>query len=186
MANISAAENPAIAAAYDFAAFEHVVDVGGGRGGLLAEILKRAPNTRGTLFDLPDAVADPAGLTDTDPSRWRAVGGDFFASVPAGAEAYVLKRVIHDWDDEDSLRLLRTCRAALRDDARLLLIDAVLPPGSQPHPAKVLDLLMMASTTGRERTPAELTDLLARAGLRVTRIVPTPTTLSITEATPIR
>jgi len=186
MANISAAENPAIAAAYDFAGFGHVVDVGGGRGGFLAEILRRAPDARGTLFDPPDAAAHPAGLTNIDTSRWRAVSGDFFASVPAGADAYVLKRVIHDWDDDDSLRLLRTCRAALRDDARLLVIDAVLPPGSQPHPAKVLDLLMMASTTGRERTQAELTDVLERAGLRITRIVPTPTTLSIIEATPIR
>jgi len=185
MANFAATENPAIAAAYDFSGVAHILDIGGGHGGFLAQILARWPESRGTLLDLPEVVADPADLATVEEDRWDVVAGDFFASIPSGADAYLLKRVLHDWDDDRGVSILRHCRAALGDHARLLVIDAVVPPGNHPHPAKVLDILMMAATPGRERSASEFADLLGRAGLQVSRILPTPTTLSIIEADPL-
>lgn len=185
MANFATAENPAIAGAYDYSRFGHIVDVGGGRGGLLAEILARHPSARGTLFDLPEVVRDPAPLDRAAmPGRWAAVGGDFFRSVPAGGDAYVLKRVLHDWSDDRCARILRRCREAMGGDARLLIVDAVVPPGNAPHPGKVMDILMMVFAEGRERTEQEFAALLGKAGLRLTRIATTPSALSIVEAAP--
>lgn len=183
MANFSAAENPAIAAAYDFDGISTVVDVGGGRGGFLAEILRRSSAT-GILMDSADVVADPVALAGVDlAGRWSVAAGDFFAEVPAGADAYVLKRILHDWSDEECVRILRACRAAMGDGSRLLVVDAAIPPGDGFHAAKVMDILMMVFS-GRERAEDEFAQLLARADLRLGRVIPTPTTLSIIEALP--
>jgi hypothetical protein len=185
MANFATAENPAIAGAYDYARFGHIVDVGGGQGGLLAEILRRHPTVRGTLFDLPEVVRNPVYLSqETFPERWATVGGDFFQSVPTGGDAYVLQHILHDWSDEQCVRILRCCRAAMGDRARLLVIDAVIPPGNGPHPGKVGDILMMVLAEGRERTEQEFRELFGKAGLHLTTITMTPGTLSIVEAIP--
>ena len=184
MATFAAAENPAVASAYDFRDFEHVVDIGGGQGGLLARILEREPALRATLFDLPHVIADPAELRAcaSAAGRWQGVAGDFFEAVPPGADAYVLKRIVHDWSDDACVRLLRRCREAMRGDARLLIVDAVVPAGNEPHPAKVMDILMMVFAGGRERTRDEFEQLLWQAGLRLARVLPTASTLSIIEA----
>jgi hypothetical protein len=185
MANFAAAENPAIAAAYDYARFGHVVDIGGGQGGLLAEILARHPRVRGTLFDLPQVVRHPAYLDkDALSDRWKSVGGDFFEAVPTGGDAYLLKRILHDWGDEQCVRILRCCRKAMGPRARLLVIDAIVPAGNTPHPAKVMDILMVVFAAGRERTQEEFAALFARADLRLANVTTTPSTLSIVEAVP--
>lgn len=186
MANFAGAEDPAIAAAFDFSRFAHVVDVGGGRGGLLAQLLQRHPRPRATLFDLPQVVRDPAALAAAGlAGRWSALGGDFFESVPPGGDAYLLKRILHDWSDDACLRILHRCREAMSASARLLVVDAVLPAGNAPHPAKVMDVLMMVFGGGRERTEAEFATLFARCGLRLARVTATASTLAILEAEPV-
>jgi len=185
MANFAAAENPAIAEAYDYGQFRQIVDVGGGQGGLLAEVLKRHPAVRGTLFDLPEVVADPAYLANEPLNgRWRAAAGDFWQAVPAGGDCYVLKRILHDWNDEQCVRILRSCRAAMERGSRLLVIDAVIPAGDAPHPAKVMDILMMVLTEGRERTREEFQELFEKANLSLGSITMTQSTLAVVEAFP--
>jgi len=185
MANFATAENPAIAGAYDYSRFGHIVDVGGGQGGLLAEILKRYPTVRGTLFDLPQVIRNPAYLCkEVLAERAATVCGDFFQSVPTGGDAYVLKRILHDWSDERCVRILRCCREAMGDRARVLVVDAVVPAGNAPHPAKVMDILMMVFAEGRERTEQEFRDLFGKASLHLTNITRTPSTLAIVEAIP--
>lgn len=186
LANFTTLENPAIAGAYDFARFGHIVDVAGGQGGLLAEILKLHPNVRGTLFDQPEVVRNPAYFSqEAFAERWATVGGDFFHSVPTRGDAYVLKRILHDWSDEQCVRILRCCRAAMGDRARLLVIDAVLPVGNAPHFGKVIDIYMMVFAEGRERTEQEFRDLFGEAGLHLTTVTTTPSSLAIIEAMPV-
>jgi hypothetical protein len=185
MANFAAAENPAIAGAFDYSQFKHIVDVGGGQGGLVAEILKRFPNTSATLFDRPDVVANPTYLSGAALGRrWTTAGGDFFQSVPKGGDAYILKRILHDWSDERCIRILRCCREAMGPGAKLLAVDAVIPEGNAPHPAKVMDTLMMVFGEGHERTQAEFANLFAEARLRLASVTPTPSPLAIVEAVP--
>jgi SAM-dependent methyltransferase len=177
----------AVAAAYDFSAFCTVVDVGGGNGALLAGILKAYPNLRGVLFDLP-AVAERAkeeirksGLAD----RCEVRGGDFFQEVPAGADAYLLKHVIHDWNDERATAILRSCRRAMRPEARLLLIEGVYPPridqSDESRSAAANDVNMLVCTGGRQRSEAEFRALYAAAGFKLTRIVPTQARVGVIE-----
>ncbi|WNG29902.1 SAM-dependent methyltransferase [Cystobacter fuscus] len=181
MSSLSDMENGPIARSYDFTAMQRVVDVGGGHGGFLIEVLQAAPQVRGVLFDhrhvLAEARIAQAGLVD----RCELAEGDFFESVPSGADAYLLKRILHDWSDEVCVRILRNCREAMAENGRVLVVDTVIPPGNAPHGGKVLDVMMMASLPGRERTETEFGKLFAQAGLRLTRVVHTPTALSITE-----
>jgi hypothetical protein len=173
----------AVVAAYDFSTVRKLVDVGGGHGTLIRAILQANPGMSGILFDLPHVVEgartaiESAGLVD----RCEITGGDFFRSVPAGADAYALRWIIHDWDHERAITLLKNCRAAMKPTARLLLVEAVLPPGDEPHPSKVLDFAMLAAMGGEERTEAEYVDLLGEAGFRLNRVVPTASPLSIIE-----
>ena len=182
MSSLSELENNPIAGSYDFSPFQRVVDVGGGHGGFLIEALQSTPRLRGVLFDHAQVLAGSriasAGLAD----RCEHATGDFFQAVPANADLYVLKRILHDWDDEACVILLSNCRAAMADKGRVLVIDTVIPPGNAPHGGKVLDVMMLASLPGRERTEAELRGLFARAGLQLSRLIHTPTALSITEA----
>jgi hypothetical protein len=179
---------PAIIAAGDFGRFTTVADVGGGRGTLLAGILARHPGLRGILFDVPQAVegADAETLTD----RCEIVAGDFFQTVPGGADAYLIKSVIHDWDDDRATKILVSVRQAMPPGATLLVAEPVASP--QPAPGRDFsvsfsDLNMLVCTSGRERTEDEFRALLAAAGFTVGRIIPCPpTSYSILEATPAR
>ena len=152
-------------AAVEWRGDETVVDVGGGNGSLLVELLRDRPRLRGIVFDLPETVRDEAALGD----RIEFVAGSFFESVPAG-DVYVLGTVLHDWDDDRAEAILRTVRDSAPRHARVLIIDAVVPPGNDPHGAKRLDLLMLALFGGRERSEAEWRELLARARLCPERI----------------
>jgi hypothetical protein len=188
MSNFASAEDPAIAAAMDFSRFAHVVDVGAGQGGLLAQVLQRHAGVRATLYDRPEVARNPAALlvaTEAQPSlkgRWVVQEGDFFELVPARADCYVLKRILHDWGDEDCVRILTRCREAMAPGGTLLVVDAVLPEGNAPHPAKVMDILMMVLAGGRERRAPEFAGLLERAGLRLEGISPTASALSVISA----
>jgi O-methyltransferase domain len=144
---------------------ETVVDVGGGNGSLLVELLRRQPGLRGIVFDLPETVRDEASLGD----RCTFVAGNFFESVPPG-DVYVLSTVLHDWSDEQAARILRTVRAAAADDARLLVVEAVVPDGNEPHAAKWLDLLVLSLLGGRSRNEAQWRALLGEAGFEPVRI----------------
>jgi hypothetical protein len=143
---------------------ETVVDVGGGNGSLLVELLRRHPGLRGVVFDLPETVRDEAALGD----RIEFVAGDFFERVPAG-DVYILSTILHDWDDERATAILRTIRAAAPDEARLLVLDTVVPPGNEPGGGKWLDLLMLTIAGGKERTEAQWRELLGAGGFEPVR-----------------
>jgi hypothetical protein len=187
MTGVSAVAIETAVPLYDFADRKLIVDVGGGHGALLAKILTQTPTARGVLFDLPTVVegARPilaaAGVAD----RCTVEDGSFFDSVPDGADAYVMKSIIHDWDDETSEIILRTGRTAIAPNGRLLLLELVLPERATANWGAVLDLEMLVSPGGRERTRAEFANLLARCGFRLTRVVDTATPMmSIVEAAP--
>ncbi|MDY3553472.1 methyltransferase [Gemmata sp. JC717] len=173
--------------AYDFTPFGTIVDVGGGHGAILRAVLGAAPSARGIVFDAPQVAAgadEPiraAGLAD----RCKAEGGDFFQSVPAGGDLYILKHIIHDWNDAKATQILKSVRAAIPATGKLLLVEMVVPPGFAPHFAHVLDLEMMVVCDGKERTEQEYRELLARAGFRLTRIVPTEGPHGLIEAEPV-
>lgn len=172
---------------YDFTDRRVIVDVGGGHGALLAAVLKVAPQARGVLFDLPSVVAtagpqlEAAGVS----SRCATEGGSFFDSVPAGGDAYLLKAVIHDWDDEKSVAILRNVRNAIAPGGKLLLFELVLPEGAPAHLGLLIDLEMLVSAGGMERTEAQYAALLASAGFALNRVVTTPGPVSIVEAVPV-
>lgn len=187
MTSISTTATVSIVEAYDFSRFDTIVDVGGGRGGLLAAILAANPRLQGVLFDAPTVVADADGELSSAAvvDRCKVVNGDFFDVVPAGGDAYLLSNVIHDWDDDQAARILGRCRAAMTDSACVLLAEIVLPEGRQPSSAKFLDLEMLVMTAGgRQRTEAEYRTLFGQAGLRLTRIVPSSGMVSLVEAVP--
>ena len=177
MADRSAREAGAVVAAYDLSGAGSVVDVGGGTGTLLRAVRERVPAADVLLFDRPEVAAR---------SELPAVGGDFFTEVPGGADVYLLSRVLHDWDDEDAVRVLRTCRRALRPDSVLLVVEAVLPERAVDDPAAVrMDLHVLVLLQGRERTAAEYAQLFSAAGLRLTADVPTDAGVHVLEARPV-
>ena len=185
MANGASIENPVVAGSYDFSKFRRIVDVGGGRGGLLAEILKLYPTPKGVLYDQPQVVAHPDYLTTAGVrDRCEVVAGNFFESVPRGADAYVVKRIIHDWDDDICVGILRRCRDAVSDEGRVIVVDAVVPAGNEFHSSKPSDLLMMVLLGGRERAEADFRSLFRRAGLKLNQIVSTASVVSIVEGAP--
>ena len=183
MAQATARENAAIAGAYAFGQFARLVDVGGGRGGLLAAVLTAYPTVRGVLYEQPAVAANPASLQAAGVmERCEVVGGDFFQSVPAAGNAYVLKRVLHDWTDDQAIQILQRCREAMAKEGRVLTIEGVIRPGNAPDRIKDMDVLVgMALSGGRERTEAEFRRLYEQAGLQLTRVIPTPATLAIVE-----
>jgi O-methyltransferase domain/Dimerisation domain len=188
MTSLSSVELSDILAAYDFSRFERIVDVGGGHGLLLHGILSACPRWRGVLADQPAVVAGATALqTGAIADRSEVVGIDFFQSVPEGAEAYVAKRVIHNWNDRDAVRILRNCRRAIRRDGTMLLIELMLKPANQPDlVARFADLEMLAATHGgRERTEAEFRALLDEAGFSLRRAIPTAGFISILESQPV-
>lgn len=184
MTGFSAAGNPAVAAAYDFSGGVTVVDVGGGHGSLLADILEANPEARGILFDQPHVVAGARPHLEARgvAGRCELVGGDFFETVPRGGDFYLVKHVIHDWAEEQALRILRNCHRAMDAGSRLLLVEHVIEPGNGPSFGKLLDVEMLIFAGGRERTGEEYRALLAAAGFELTNVIPAQCTLSLIEA----
>ena len=186
MASISGTENAAVARAYSFGRFAKLVDVGGAHGHLLATVLRRHKKLRGVLYDQPQVVA---GATDSGfisapdvRERCDVAGGSFFESVPSGADGYVMKYILHDWDDEKAMRILGHCRDAMTLDGRVLVVDHVIPQGNSADFSKLLDVMMLVGPGGQERTREEFRALFARVGLRLARVIPTSCPLSILEA----
>ena len=187
MTGFSALTIPAVLAAYDFSGISTLVDVAGSHGSVLAAILQTYPQMRGILFDMPSVIPNAqkflqsAGVAE----RCIFVGGDFFASVPDGADAYMTKHILHDWDDARCVTILKNCRRAMRPGGRVIAIDAVIEPGNTPSLGKILDIEMLVMTQGGfERTEAQFHALFDAAGLRLARVVPTHSPFSILEARP--
>ncbi|THC52406.1 methyltransferase [Streptomyces sp. A1499] len=183
MTSLSARVDAVVAGTYPFPEHGRVVDVGGGRGGLLLAVLRGRPGLSGVLFDQTPAISTHVlSGEEAVRGRWSAESGDFFTTVPEGGDVYVLKHVLHDWPDEGCLRVLRNCRAAMAPGARVVIVESVLPEGNAPHPGKAMDLAMAAVVNGQERTREEFAALLAAAELRLTRVLPTAAFLSVVEA----
>ena len=186
MASVSGVQNEAVARAYPFGKLRQLVDVGGAHGHLLATILRRHKKLRGVLYDQTQVVAAAAksgflsapGLA----GRCETRGGSFWDSVPAGADGYLMKYILHDWTDEQCLRILGHCRDAMAEDGRVLVVDHVVPKGNGADWSKMMDINMMVLPGGQERTREEFRELFARAGLRLARVVPTACPLFVLEA----
>jgi hypothetical protein len=182
MGDLSRPHSEALLAAFDCSAIGQLVDVGGGRGELMMTVLRANPRLRGVVFDQPHVLEPVTVPADLD-GRLKLVGGDFFASAPAGADAYLLKHILHDWDDDACRTILRHIRSAMAPGGRVLILEQVIPPGNDPFPGKVADLNMLVMTEGgRERTPGEYALLLESAGLSLRRIHPTAAAMSLVEA----
>jgi hypothetical protein len=194
MTNLSAMAVAAALDAYDFSSFQTIVDVGGGHGFAICSILQKYPRMRGILFDLKDIVpgADrrirELGLHE----RCRTAFGDFFQAVPEGGDVYFLKHILHDWTDEQATTILRNCRRVLEGrlasdvggnrSGKVVLLEFVVPPGNEPHMSKLIDIEMLFFPGGRERMEHEWRDLLAGAGFRLSRVIPTQSPFSVIEA----
>jgi hypothetical protein len=186
MTSFSGLAARAVVQAYDFSGFARIADVGGGHGALLSQILAASPKAKGVLFDLPKVVAGAtpllaaAGVAD----RCEPVGGDFFEAVPAACDAYVMKHVLHDWDDERCVKILSLCRAELPLDGKVLVVEMLVTPPDVPSFAKLLDLeMLIISSGGKERSEREFSQLFAKAGLTLARVVPTESPVAVLEAT---
>ena len=186
MSAVTAATNEAIINVYDFSGFKTLVDVGGGHGGLITEILRANPELKAILFDAPEVIEgarpklEAAGLTD----RCETVAGDFFKAVPSGGDAYLMKWIIHDWDDQKAITILKNCRTHMQPGDRLILVDCVVPETNEPHFSKFIDLNMLVMTGGKERTEKEFAELLSAAGFKLLRVLHTDLPTSIVEAEP--
>lgn len=184
MAHLTTSVNEAILSSYNFSPFSKTVDVAGGHGSFLVGVLKANPAMRGVLVDLPHVIEKAKQRLSEDglADRCEAFAGDIFQSVPEGGDAYVLKWIIHDWNDQQSVTILKNCRQAMAADGKLLLIESVIPSGNEPSFAKFMDLNMLVMTGGRERTESQYRELLAAAGFELIRIVPTPSPFCVIEA----
>jgi hypothetical protein len=185
MGNLSALVASEIMRLTDFSASELIVDVGGATGVLIAAVLDANPNARGVLFDMPHVVADAKahmvkrGLAE----RVDVVAGDFFADVPAG-DTYILKHILHDWDDAKAVMILRRCKASMRKGGRVVVIEMVLPDDNVPSMAQLMDINMLVLLSGRERTRQEFAKLFSEAGLKLQRVTATHSPFFIIEAVP--
>lgn len=185
MTSVHGREVEPMIAAYDFSGIGTLADIGGGNGSLLTTVLRKYEKMHGILFDLPTVIErsaknlEAAGLHD----RCQTVSGDFFQKVPAGADAYLLRHIIHDWDDEKAASILQNVWEAMKDGGRLLVLESIIPPGNEPFFGKWLDLTMMLIPGGQERTEKEYRKLFEDAGFELSRIVPTSTEVSIIEGT---
>lgn len=187
MSGMTAAANEAILAKYDFSPIRKMVDIGGGHGGLITSILKANPKMSGVLFDAAVVIegAIPRLQASGVADRVEAVAGDFFQQVPAGADGYILKWIIHDWDDERATTILKNIRSGIVNDGRVLIADVVLPESSEPHFGKFFDLNMLVMTGGKERTANQFEQLLQRSGFQLTNVVSTESPFSIVEGRPV-
>ena len=184
MIGIHGAEATAVAKAYDFSGIANLADIGGGIGNLISAILGTHPKLSGMIYDLPHVTAEAkdriAGMQLAE--RCEVIGGDFFKSVPA-ADAYIMSHIIHDWDEGRCLTILGNCHRA-NPEARVLIVEMVIPPPGVPHFAKTLDLMMLVVAGGQERTEEEYAELLGRSGYRLARVVPTDSPVSVVEGLP--
>lgn len=188
MASVSTVETGAVVQAYPFGEFSRLVELGGAHGHLLATILRRHRKLKGVLYDLPDVVAGVAesGFVTAPEVRDRceAMGGDFFDFVPEGSDGYLMKHIIHDWDDERCVRILKNCCEAMKSEGRVLVVENVVKPGNGADTVKLMDVnMMVAAPGGLERTRDEFRTLFGEAGLRLKRIIPTEASVSILEGT---
>ena len=185
MTGLSMIDGPAVAAAYSFDGIHSIVDVGGGHGLLLATILAKNPHMRGTLYEVPHVV-DGARNGPLTPvmDRCTLTSGDMFSSVPAGADAYIMKHIIHDWPDDVCIGILTACRKGVNPGGKLLVVDNVILPGNDFSPSKFLDLQMLIFPGGRERTEKQFRDLFTAAGWKLSRVIPTAAADSIVEGVP--
>ncbi|OAI41733.1 methyltransferase [Planctomycetaceae bacterium SCGC AG-212-D15] len=188
MVSVHGRETATMLEAYDFAGIRVIADVGGGNGSVITAVLKKHPEMKGILYDLPGVVEraktnlEAAGLA----ARCQAVVGSFFEAVPSGADAYMMRHIIHDWEDEKSIRILKNIRQAIgTTSARLLVVESVIPPGNAPGFGKLLDLTMLVIPGGQERTEEQYRQLYAAAGFRLSRIVPTKAEVSVIEGMPM-
>jgi hypothetical protein len=174
MTSLSKLSASAIVATYDFSKMKSIVDVGGGNGMLLGTILKANPHLKGILFDLPEVIErarDSQYLTtEISSGRCQLIPGNFFETVPDGADAYLMKHIIHDWSNDECIKILNNCYKAMAENGKLLLIEHVVPPGNEPGLAKIVDILMLVMYTGFERTEAEFNTLLQTAGFSKARL----------------
>lgn len=183
MSGMTAQAEQALHAAYKFEGINTIMDVGGGHGGLITSILERNPTMKGILLDSPEVVEgarpklEAAGVHE----RCQIVGGNFFEAVPEGADAITMKWIIHDWNDEQSITIMKNCAKALPSNGKLILVEAVVPPGDEMHFAKFIDLNMLVMTGGKERTEEEFRQLYEASGFKLTRIVPTESPFSVIE-----
>ena len=170
-------------AVYNFAEIDTLLDVGGGHGGLFTSILKRNPSIRGILFDSPQVIEgartllEGSGVSD----RCELAGGNFFESVPTGGDAIVMKWIIHDWNDEQSVTIMKNCHRALPVNGKLILVEAVVPSTNEAHFSKFIDLNMLVMTGGRERTAEEFRALYESSGFRLSHVIPTESPFSVIE-----
>jgi hypothetical protein len=187
MTAFSDQETTALLRAFDFSEVGHVVDVGGGHGRLVATLLRSYPRLRASLFDKPEVVSGASELQDPEGlgARCTIAPGNFFEAVPPGGDVYLLKSVIHDWDDDRASQILKRCREVMSPMSRLLVIERVVGDPSEASEAKLFDINMLAILGGRERTQFEHQALLHTAGLRLTRIISTPSPLTVLEAMPL-
>jgi hypothetical protein len=190
MTDLSRLDSPAVADAYSFEGIHSIVDVGGGHGLLLATILQANPHLKGTLYEAA-SVIEGASSSSKMPGplapvmdRCTFAAGDMFTSVPAGADAYIMKHILHDWTDELCLKILTGCRKGVNAGGKLLVVDHVIEPGNNFDPGKFLDLEMLIFPGGHERSEMQFRDLFAAAGWRLSRIIPTPSGMSIVEGVP--
>ena len=184
MSSLSSLAIKAVVDGYDFSGVETLVDIAGGQGRLLTGILALNPSMRGLLFDLPHVLegAREVVSSSTAAERVEFVSGDFFESVPGGGDAYIMKHIIHDWDDERAITILKNIKQAMNTGGRVLLVESVIEPANQPDFGKLMDIEMLVSPGGKERTEEEYKELFAKAGLRLTRIVKTQSPYSVIEA----
>jgi hypothetical protein len=184
MTSFSGTTIPAIIEAYDFSGVGVLADVAGGYGHLLAGVLNRYPQMKGVLFDVPYVLEGAPDLLEKKGvvDRVELVRGDFFESIPVTADVYMLKHIIHDWYDEQNIIIMKNIRASMPDDSKILILEMVIPEGNEPHFGKILDLEMLVSPGGIERTETEFRELLADSGFRLNRILPTKSMVSIVEA----
>lgn len=186
MGSLSRTETDPVLAAYDFSRFREIVDVGGGRGTLLAGILQQASGARGILYDAPFATADAGSvLADAGVSERCVIeNGTYFDRLPAGADAYVLKHILHDFPESESLAILKNIRDAIAPDGSMLVIEYVLPGNNERHIGNIIDLWLLLLLGAKERTEPQYSELFAKAGFKLTKVVPTGAPVSIIEAVP--
>jgi hypothetical protein len=186
MTDLSQGDAAAVVQSYDFSRFEHIVDVAGGHGTLLAAILEQAPKSRGTLFDMPHVIegAKKARILERFGDRCTLEAGSFFEFLPP-ADAYMMKYIIHDWYDPECIKILSNCRKGIRPGGRLLVVDQVVPAGNDPAISKIVDIEMLVLPGGMERTEQQFRDLFAASGFRLERIIPMPAPQCIIEGVPV-